>query len=325
MQPRLLAIVGPTAVGKTDVAIECARLLTRSEHGRRAGEIISADSVQVYRGMDIGSAKASPEQRASIPHHLIDVVDPDTDFSVGLYKELAETAINDILTRGKQPILVGGSGMYVRSITGTWGMTGAPKDEAVRERLRTEAREYGLTALYARLMRVDPEAAERIPPADEKRIIRALEVCELTGLPITHYHRLDQQKTPAYNTVMVGLTLPRPVLYARIDERIDRMMAAGFLAEVERLHAAGCSPDLVSMKSLGYAHLLSYLSGAETLEAAIERFKRNTRRFAKRQMTWFRAEKDIHWIDVSDRDAVDVAAESVALFANKDSSADFAD
>jgi tRNA dimethylallyltransferase len=296
---RLLAIVGPTAVGKTAVTLVCARLL--------GGEIVSADSMQVYRGMDIGTAKPTPEEMAAVPHHLIDVVDPDADFSVGLYKEMAETAIEDIFRRGRQPILVGGSGMYVRAITGTWGMTRAPKDEALRERLREEARTAGLPALHARLAAVDPDAATRIPPADEKRIIRALEVYELTGTTINQFHQLDQQKEPAYDTCMVGLTIPRADLNARIETRIDQMMQAGLLDEVARLRAAGYDSHHTSMKAIGYSHLLSYLNGDLDLDETLRLFKRDTRRFAKRQMTWFRAEPEIRWVDVQHRMPAEVA------------------
>jgi len=302
----LLAIVGPTAVGKTDIAIECALAL--------GGEIVSADSMQVYRGLDLGTAKPTAAQLARVPHHLIDIVNPDEEFSVALYKEKAEAAIDEIFRRGKQPILVGGSGLYVRAIIGRWGMTAVPRDAALRKRLQDEAQEKSLAALHDRLTQVDPEAAAKITPADEKRIIRALEVYELTGLPISHFHRLDRARAPRYNPIVVGLSLPRPVLYARIEARIDKMLQAGLLEEVKSLKERGYHAGLVSMKALGYAHLLAHLAGETSLEEAIARFKRDTRRFAKRQMTWFRAEPGVQWLDMENRSPAESAAMIIGIF-----------
>jgi len=303
----LLVIVGPTAVGKTAVAIECALLLN--------GEIISADSMQVYRGMDSGTAKPTPAQRALLPYHLIDVVSPDEDFSVAIYKARAEAIIDDIFHRGRQPILVGGSGLYIKAVTGTWGLTIAPRDAALRCRLQEEAQEKGLRALHERLMQIDPEAAARISSRDEKRLLRALEVFEITGLPMSHFHRLDRHRQPKYNSLMIGLTLPRQALYARIEERIDRMMQAeGFLEEVRGLLRRGYHRGLISMKALGYAHLASHLAGEVDLEAAVKLFKRDSRRFAKRQLTWFRAQPDIHWLEVQGRSPSEIAQEIIEIF-----------
>ena len=305
-RPVLLAIVGPTAVGKTEVGLECAR--------RLAGEIVSADSMQVYREMDLGTAKPNIEQLATAPHHLIDVIAPDGEFSVALFKEWAEAAIDEIFARGHQPILVGGSGLYVRAVVGHWGMTVAPRDAALRERLGQEAQAEGLASLHARLAQVDPEAAGKISPNDEKRIIRALEVYELTGQPMSAFHRQDQGREPKYRSVIVGLELPRLLLYARIDARVDQMLAAGLLEEVQRLQAQGYGPALVSMKAIGYSHLLRYLAGEWDLPTAVETFKRDTRRFAKRQMTWFRSEPGIIWLDIAGLSAAQVADEIVRLF-----------
>jgi len=307
----LLVIVGPTAVGKSEVAIGCARLLN--------GEIVSADSMQVYRGLDIGTAKPTAAQRALVPHHLIDVVSPDEDFSVAIYKARAEAIIDDIFPRGRQPILVGGSGLYIKAVTGTWGLTIAPRAPALRQRLQNEVQEKGLRALHERLMRIDPEAAARISPSDEKRLLRALEVFEITGLPISHFHRLDRHRQPKYNSLMIGLTLPRQALYARIEERVDRMMEAyGFLEEVKGLLQRGYHRGLVSMRALGYAHIASHLAGEVDLEAAVKLFKRDSRRFAKRQLTWFRNQPDIHWLDVEGRSPSEVAKESVKIFKAQD-------
>lgn len=303
MANRLLAIVGPTAVGKTAVGIECALRLN--------GEIVSADSAAIYRGMDLGTAKPTPEERAKVAHHLIDLIDPDEEFSVAQYKARAEAAIDDILRRGKEPLLVGGSGLYVRAVVGRWGMTLAPRDNELRERLQTEAREKGLAALHARLAEIDPESAVRISVADEKRVIRALEVHEITGLPMSHFHRLDRARQPRYDSTIIGLTLARDRLYRRIEERIERMLQAGLLEEVARLREKGYHTGLTSMKALGYAHLLAHLEGKYDLPTAVELLKRDSRRFAKRQLTWFRAEEGIRWIDVGDRSAADVAEEIV--------------
>jgi len=306
MNSRLLVIVGPTAVGKTAVGIECAR--------RLSGEIVSADSMQVYRGMDIGTAKPTAEERALVPHHLFDSADPKEDFSVALYKEKAETAIDDIFSRGRQPILVGGSGLYVKAVIGPMGLTIAPKDADLRVRLQEEARKKGLEALHLRLARIDPEAATRIAPADEKRIIRALEVYELTGFPISHFHRLDRERSAKYQTFVAGLSLPRPVLYERIEARIDQMLAAGLLEEVAGLLSKGCHPGLISMKALGYSHLARHLAGEWDWETMVTRFKQDTRRFAKRQMTWFRAMPEVRWWETDNLTPADAAEKIIKEF-----------
>jgi tRNA dimethylallyltransferase len=305
-QQRLLVIVGPTAVGKTAVGIECAR--------RLGGEIVSADAMQIYRGMDIGTAKPTVEERALVPHHLFDIADPQADFSVALYKELAEAAIDDIFSRSRQPILVGGSGLYVKAVIGRMGLTIAPKDPDLRVRLQNEAREKGLGTLHLRLARIDPEAAARIAPADEKRIIRALEVYELTGLPISHFHRLDRERTPKYRTFVAGLSLSRPVLYEKIETRIDQMLAAGLLEEIARLLAEGCHPGLISMKALGYSHLARHLAGELDWETTVARFKQDTRRFAKRQLTWFRAMPEVRWWEMDNLTPVEAAEKIIKEF-----------
>jgi len=287
----LLAIVGPTAAGKSEVGLLLAEAL--------AGEIVSADSMQVYRGMDIGTAKPSPEERARVRHHLIDIIDPDTPFSVADYRARADAALAAIWEEGRLPLLVGGSGLYVRALIDELSFPLAPPNAELRRRLAQQAREEGVGALHARLATIDPEAAVRIHPNDAKRIIRALEVHALTGQPISRLQSLDRRFQARYNTRQFGLTRPRPELYRRIEERVDRMLAAGLVEEVKTLLARGCTADLVAMKGLGYAQIAEHLRGACSLEEAVARLKRDTRRFAKRQLTWFRRDPRIVWIDLA--------------------------
>jgi len=287
----LLAIVGPTAAGKSEVSLLLARAL--------AGEIVSADSMQVYRGMDIGTAKPSAEERARVTHHLIDIIDPDTPFSVADYRARADAALASIWEAERQPLLVGGSGLYVRAVIDKLSFPLAPPNAELRSRLARQAREEGVGALHARLAAVDPEAASRLHPNDEKRIIRALEVHAQTGQPISRLQSLDRRFQPRYNTTQFGLTRPRLELYRRIEERVDRMLAAGLVEEVKSLLAGGRREDLVAMKGLGYAQIAEHLRGACSLEEAVARLKRDTRRFAKRQLTWFRRDPRIVWVDLA--------------------------
>lgn len=291
MPDPLLAIVGPTATGKTEIGILVAESI--------GGEIISADSMQVYRFMDVGTGKPTAEQLARVPHHLISIIDPDAPFSVADYQERARAVIAEIRARGRQPILVGGSGLYVRSAVDGLALPMAPPALELRHRLAEEAESQGLAVLHARLAEADPDSAQRIHPNDAKRIIRALEVYEQTGRTISALQQLDRRRRERYNTRQFGLTLPRPELYRRIEARVDEMIARGLAEEVTDLVGRGCGEGLVSMKGLGYAQLMPYLRGECTLEEAVERLKRDTRRFAKRQLTWFRADHRIEWIDVA--------------------------
>lgn len=286
----LLAVVGPTATGKTETALLVAEAL--------GGEIVNADSMSLYRGMDVGTAKPTADERKRIPHHLIDILDPDEPFTVAEYKARAEVAIDDIIARGHVPILVGGSGLYVRALVSGVSFAQAPPDRELRAQLAEEAEREGTEALHTRLAEVDREAAARITPRDLKRIIRALEVYVTTGEAISRLQALDRGKAPRYNTCQFGLTLPREELYRRIEARIDQQLASGLVAEVEGLLDRGCQEGLVPMKGLGYAQAARYLRGACGLEEAVVELKRETRRFAKRQSTWFRADKRIQWIDV---------------------------
>jgi tRNA dimethylallyltransferase len=290
-EPRLLVVVGPTATGKTEVGLLLAEALD--------GEIVSADSMQVYRGLDIGTAKPSPEQRARAPHHLLDVIEPDAPFSVADYRRLADAALRDIWSRARQPLLVGGSGLYVRAVLEEMDFSGVAPDLAFRERLAEEARTKGTRALHEWLAEVDPPAAARIHPNDQKRIIRALEVAEGRAGDAPPRKSVDRHRAPRYNSSRFGLTLDRDELYRRIEDRIDRMVEAGLVEEVTGLLDRGCGEDLVSMKGLGYSQLAPYVRGEIALDEAVGRLKRDTRRFAKRQLTWFRADPDIEWIDVA--------------------------
>lgn len=293
MAEPLLVILGPTATGKTDVGLLVAEVL--------GGEIVSADSMQVYRGMDIGTAKPGPEQLARVPHHLIGIIAPDEPFSVADYQARADASIADIRHRGRLPVVVGGSGLYLRALVDRMSFPIAPPDPCLRQRLAEEAREVGSAALHARLAEVDPESAARIHPRDLKRIIRAFEVYAQTGLPRSQAQAVDPGREVRYNARRFGLWLPRTELYRRIEERVERMLAAGLVEEVKRLLDQGYGEHLVSMQGLGYAQIAAYLRGECDLAEAVRRLKRDTRRFAKRQLTWFRRDQRIEWVDVAER------------------------
>ena len=273
----LLAIVGPTAVGKTALAIALARVL--------GGEIVSADSRQVYRGMDIGTAKPSVAERAAAPHHLIDVVDPNEEFSLALYQDLATASIAAITARGRLPLLVGGTGQYLAALLEGWQIPRVAPQPELRAALEREAVQHGAAALHARLAQIDPAAAACILPTNVRRVIRALEVHALTGRPISEQ---QQKQPPPYHTKTLWLTRPPAELYDQIDTRIDAMRAAGLLEEVRGLVERGYSWELPAMSGLGYREFQPYFAGQATLEDAITRLKFDTHAFARRQPGWFR-------------------------------------
>jgi tRNA dimethylallyltransferase len=286
----LLIIVGPTAVGKTDIALSLAEKIN--------AEIISADSMQVYRGMDIGTAKPTHAERSRVPHHLIDVADPRVEFSVGDYLRLALAAIEDIRQRGKTPLVVGGTGLYVRALSdGIFEGPGA--DWALRDKLLEREQRDGPGTLYAALEKADPVAASRIHPSDLRRIVRALEVYEKGGLPISKRHEEHRAARAGRPVRIAGLTRGRAELYSRIEERVDSMMEAGFLDEVKALRDSGCKAGTVSMQAIGYKQLMAYLDGVGTLDEAVRLIKRDTKRFAKRQFTWFNADERVRWVDIT--------------------------
>lgn len=288
---KLLVIVGPTAVGKSALGVEVAL--------RCKGEVISGDSMQVYRHLDIGTAKIKPEEARGVPHHLIDIKDPDETFSVAEFQILARQHITEINKRGRLPILLGGTGLYIQAVLDEYEFAPQKEDRGYRQELRNLAAVKGDSWLHSRLERVDPQAAEKLHPHDVRRIIRALEYYHCTGRPISANRSAGSPIGPKrYETAIIGLTMERPVLYRRIEERVDHMMEQGFLEEVKKLLALGCRPDHQSMQGLGYKQLVSCLRGEITLDMAVEMIKRDTRRFAKRQLTWFRRDPRINWLRI---------------------------
>ncbi|MCS7300641.1 MAG: tRNA (adenosine(37)-N6)-dimethylallyltransferase MiaA [Fimbriimonadales bacterium] len=287
MQP-IVVILGPTATGKTEVGILLAE--------RWNGEIISADSSAVYRGLDIGSAKPTPEEQRRVRFHLIDVAEPNEVFTAARFRDLALEAIADIQARGKRVFIVGGTGLYLRVLLHGFSLAPPPADPEVRARWRAEVERVGAPALHERLKTIDPVAAARIHPNDAMRITRAFEVYEMTGAPISQWQRHAQAELPA---LKIGLTMPRDLLYQRIDQRVDKMIEQGMLQEVQNLLQSGYNPEQPALKGLGYRHLVGYIQGRVGWSEAVRLWKRDTRRFAKRQMTWFRKEPGVRWIDAS--------------------------
>ena len=290
----LVILAGPTAVGKSELSIRLAKAID--------GEIISADSIQVYRHMDIGSAKLPAEERKGVPHHLIDILDPTEPFHVVLFQSLVRQAITEIRERGRIPILVGGTGFYIQAVLYDIDFTDEGEDIALRESLEEAAKIQGPEVLYEKLMAIDPKACESIHANNIKRVIRAIEFYEKTGKRISEHNKEQRRKNSPYRYAYFVLHDERARLYERIDKRVDTMLNKGLIDEVEHLKGMGCEPDMVSMQGLGYKEILQYLNGDCTLEDAVYRIKRDTRHFAKRQMTWFRREKDVIWISRSDYD-----------------------
>ena len=289
MPPKILVIVGPTASGKTRMAVELAQ--------RHNGEVISADSMQIYRTMDIGTAKPTKEEMGGIPHHMIDVADPEEDFSVARYVEMASQCVDDVLARGKLPIVAGGTGLYIDSLLS--GRTFAPfsPDSALRGELERELAEKGGQAMLEELAKVDPEAAQRLHPNDHKRIIRALEVYRSTGKTITQHNRETQAIPPRYDALTIGLAFQdRQAMWKRIDQRVDEMVAAGLEDEVCRLLTSGISPKCTAMQAIGYKEFTQALSGEMTWQQAAEVVKLRSRQYAKRQLTWFGRSPNTRWV-----------------------------
>ncbi len=299
---RLLALVGPTAVGKTEIAIALVELMD--------GEIVSADSRLLYRGMDIGTAKPSPAQLARVPHHLIDVADPDEIWSLALFQREAAKAIAAIHARGRLPILVGGTGQYLRAILEGWSPPALAAQPGLRAALEGWAGEIGKEGLRARLARLDPEAAANIDARNLRRTLRALEVTLSSGRKFSAQR--VRKETP-YRVFQIGLALPRPELYQRIDARIDSMLAAGWLDEVKALLAKGYSADLPSMSAIGYTQLIGHLQGRLSLEETVTEIKRITRSFVRRQANWFKpTDPNIFWLDASAPDLIEKIRAKVA-------------
>ncbi len=285
----LVILTGPTAVGKTALSIALAKAI--------GGEIISADSMQVYRHMDIGSAKITPEEMEGIPHYLIDVLEPDQEFNVVVFQELAKQAAAEIYSRGHIPIVAGGTGFYIQALVYDIDFTENDEDTAFRRTLEEQAKREGAEALYERLRAVDPESCESIHAHNIKRVIRAIEFYEKTGKKISEHNREQRQNDSPYNFAYFVLNDDRERIYERINVRVDLMMAQGLVEEVRALRESGCRKEMVSMQGLGYKELLSYLDGETSMEDAVYLIKRDTRHFAKRQLTWFRREKEVIWVD----------------------------
>ncbi len=289
--PRPLVILtGPTAVGKTDLSIRLAKKIN--------GAIISADSMQVYKYMDIGSAKIMPGQMQGIKHYLVDEFLPDEEFNVVLFQKYAKAYIQEIYANGQIPIMTGGTGFYIQAVLYDIDFVSQDTDPAYREELARLAKERGAAYLHEMLMDVDPESAMAIHANNIKRTIRALEFYRLTGTPISEHNRKESQKQSPYRFVYFVLNDERARLYERIDARVDKMIADGLAEEVQRLKDMGYKPDSVSMQGLGYKELFPYLAGECTLEQAVSVIKRDTRHFAKRQLTWFRREKNVTWVNL---------------------------
>ena len=304
----LVTVVGPTAVGKTSISINLAQAI--------GGEIVSADSRLVYRGMDIGTAKPSPAEQDTIPHHLIDIVDLDQPLTLAEYQRRAYAAVEDIGSRDRVALLVGGSGQYVRAVVEGWGIPEVAPDWTLRAELEAFAGKHGKEALHTRLVDLDPAAAVRIDYRNQRRVVRALEVTLLSGRPISEQ---QAKSPPPYWIIQVGLTRPRPVLYARIDRRIDRMLEAGLVDEVRGLAAAGHAWDLPAMSGLGYCQIGDYLRGEANLEESVQLIRRETRRFVRQQATWFRLDDtQIHWFDLEKASVAQVIERVQELLASRD-------
>jgi tRNA dimethylallyltransferase len=308
-QPKhLLAIVGPTASGKTRLGILLAKRLN--------GEIISADSRQVYRSLDIGTAKPTSEELRTVRHHFIDILDPSEEFNAGIYGTQAQRVIEELFAKKIQPILVGGTGLYVQGVIDGF-FDGPGKDEDIRRQLEEEAAEQGADKLFQRLVQVDPGTAARLDPTKLRRIIRALEVYIKTGKSLSDHHA-EQNSEPAYNTVQIGLSWDRKILYERINRRVDTMLEQGLIEEAEGLLKRGVPRTVNALNTVGYKEVFDYLDGAIDRDRMIELIKRNSRRFAKRQLTWFRADKRIHWIQVDPAsDWESLADEAARMFSEK--------
>ncbi|WP_245583482.1 tRNA (adenosine(37)-N6)-dimethylallyltransferase MiaA [Paenibacillus assamensis] len=287
----LLVLVGPTAVGKTRLSLDIAKKFD--------AEIISGDSMQVYRGMDIGTAKLAVKDREGIPHHMMDIHNPDESFSVAEFQTRCTSLIEDISSRNKLPFIVGGTGLYVESVAYGFEFSESGGDESFRTEMASYAEQFGAQALHDRLVAIDPSSSARLHPNDTRRVIRALEVFHMTGRTMSEQLE-GQERVSPYELCIIGLTMDRSLLYKRIEARVDEMLEQGLVKEVESLLQAGYDRTLVAMQGLGYKEIASYLAGERSYESAVELLKRDTRRFAKRQLSWFRRMKDIHWVDVTD-------------------------
>ncbi len=300
---KVVCIMGPTAVGKTKLSIELAK--------KYNGEIISGDSMQVYKGMDIGTAKIKKEEMQGIPHHLLDVKEPFEAFNVAQFQELVTTCIEEIISRGKLPIMVGGTGLYIEAVLQRYAFSESVSDEEYRKKLEAMAEEQGVEAVHRLLTTVDAESAENIHPNNVRRVIRALEIYQCTGEKMSDQLK-KQNKEYVYDAALVGLTMEREHLYNRINLRVDQMFEEGLLAEVKQLYDAGLR-DVQSIQAIGYKEIYEYFDGKVSLEQAKENLKQNSRRYAKRQFTWFRNKMDVTWFEM-DQDTFEKKFEQICMF-----------
>jgi tRNA dimethylallyltransferase len=304
-KPRLVAVVGPTASGKSSLALNLAL--------KFGGEIISADSVQVYRGLDIGTAKPSAEERRLVPHHLIDILDPDQEHSAALFRKQADEVIHRLHLHDTPIFVAGGTGLYLKVLS-RGIFRGPGGDSQVRDALHRRAETEGKGVLHRELQLLDPESASRIHPHDILRIIRALEVCSLAKKPISHFQREHGFRESPYEILKIGLQCDREALFRRIECRVEEMLKMGWVEEVKSLLMKGYSPTLKSMQTVGYKHFVSHLTGEIDLARAVELTKRDTRRYAKRQITWFKADKEIHWLAAGQRNEPGIEARILEFF-----------
>ncbi|ADL12680.1 tRNA (adenosine(37)-N6)-dimethylallyltransferase MiaA [Acetohalobium arabaticum] len=314
MQEPLVAIIGPTAVGKTELSFTLAKELN--------AEIISGDSMQVYEGMDIGTAKPTVEERQGIPHHMIDILTPDQDFSVADFQERVDELIPEIVERGRLPMLVGGTGLYVKALIQGFIFPEMETDWDLRKQLEAEAEEHGTEYVHDKLKEIDPTLADKLHPNDLRRVIRGIEVYQQTGKTSTHFRQKAKERPPRYRAVKIGLKRDRDELYERINRRVDLMIDNGLIEEVKELYEAGYERGLTSMQGLGYKELIGYFEGEYDLEEAIRLIKRDTRHFAKKQLTWFRKDDEIHWFDVGEYEDEELVSDVEDVIKEKLSSED---
>jgi tRNA dimethylallyltransferase len=308
LEHTIVVIAGPTAVGKTAISIQMAQ--------RVHGQIVSCDSMQLYKYMNIGSAKPSKEQLSLVPHHLIDAIDPKESFSVVSYQQLAKAAINEIFQQGQVPVIAGGTGLYLNSLLYNMDFGANPGNVAYRNQLFSIAKTHGNEKLFAQLEQSDPNAAKRIHPNNVKRVVRALEAIEFNGTGLADFSSV-KEKTKDYDAVLIGLTRDRSELYQRIENRVDQLMELGLLEEVQSLRNIGFTSTDIAMKGIGYKELLDYLSGAYGLDEAIDLIKKNTRHYAKRQMTWFKRYPEMQWFDLTEDQNEEESLEKIMAWLSK--------
>ena len=300
---KIIVIVGPTAVGKTYISVELAKKLNT--------EIISADSMQIYKGMNIGTAKITEEEKQGIIHHMIDIINPDEEYSVSEFKYDAEKIIDRLLSENRIPIIVGGSGLYVNSLIYDLDFGNTKSNKKLREYYTYYYKEHGEDALYDKLLKIDPVAAEKIHKNNIKRIIRALEVYDITGVKFSELNTDIRKKSNKYDCILIGLSMERKVLYERINQRVDEMLSKGLVDEVNSLIKKGYRKNLVSMRGIGYKEIIEYLEGNTDYEEAVNTLKQNTRRFAKRQYTWFLKDENVKWFSVDNPSEIDKTLDSI--------------